>query len=57
MRPGDCRTVHADFGDFLLSAYEALATFAFVMALPLKEDELDKSMPRLSDAQVDGSTG
>ncbi len=38
----------------LLSAYEIPATFSFVMALTLKEDELDEWMPRLSDVQVDG---
>jgi hypothetical protein len=39
----------------LLSAYETPATFAFVMAFTLKEDELDDWMPRLSDVQVNGS--
>lgn len=38
-----------------LSAYEAPATFAFVMALLLSGDEVGQWMARLSDVQVDGS--
>jgi peptidoglycan/xylan/chitin deacetylase (PgdA/CDA1 family) len=38
-----------------LSAYEAPATFAFVMALTLNESELVDWMARLTDVQVDGS--
>jgi peptidoglycan/xylan/chitin deacetylase (PgdA/CDA1 family) len=37
-----------------LSTYEMSATFAFVMALTLKKDELSDWMPRLTDVQVDG---
>ena len=39
----------------MLSAYEAPATFAFVMAFTLTKDEFDEWMPRLTDVHVDGS--
>jgi hypothetical protein len=38
-----------------LAKYEMSATFAFVMALTLRLDELSDWMPRLTDVQVDGS--
>jgi hypothetical protein len=37
-----------------LSTYEMSATFAFVMALTLRKDELSEWLPRLTDVQVDG---
>ena len=38
-----------------LAKYEMSATFAFVMALTLRPDELSDWMPRLTDVQVDGA--
>lgn len=38
-----------------LSVYEASATFAFVMAFTLTNNELEEWMPRLTDVQVGGA--